>query len=361
MKSAQLSRAGSILLTSTLAFGILVGDAETCSVLGGFLTSTEAKNANQTSAQGEGKKSKVSHDLQRVLHSGARSEELIDVILQFKGGNVATDVINFDGVQVKRDFPNLSAKALRVPAGLVEQLAAHSGVTHLSLNKTIKAFGDVTATTGVDAARQAVSDSSGMSLDGAGLRIAVVDSGVDANHHSFRGQAGGGRVVVSRDFTGEGRTDDPFGHGTHVASTVAGSKLIFNGAYGGIAPAADLVNLRVLGAQGTGQESSLLSALDWVLSNKDIHNIRVVNLSLGTPAVESFREDPVCIAVRRLVNTGVVVAVAAGNNGKDANNIKLYGGIGSPGIEPSAITVGASNTFQTVARGDDTVTTYSSR
>ncbi|MGI8567106.1 MAG: S8 family serine peptidase, partial [Pyrinomonadaceae bacterium] len=135
-----------------------------------------------------------------------------------------------------------------MPAGLVEKLAAHSEVTHISLNKTVKAFGDVTATTGVDAAWQAVSDSTGTSLNGAGLRIAVVDSGVDTNHHSFRGQAGGGRVVVSRDFTGEERTDDPFGHGTHVASTAVGSKLIFNGAYGGIAPEADIVNLRVLGA-----------------------------------------------------------------------------------------------------------------
>jgi subtilisin family serine protease len=84
-------------------------------------------------------------------------------------------------------------------------------------------------------------------------------------------------------------------------------------------------------------------------------------MSLGTPAINSYEDDPICNAVRKLVDAGVVVVAAAGNNGKDANGQKIYGAIDCPGNEPSAITVGASNSFGTDPRNEDSVTTYSSR
>jgi len=84
-------------------------------------------------------------------------------------------------------------------------------------------------------------------------------------------------------------------------------------------------------------------------------------MSLGTPAVDSYKNDPICRAVRQLVDAGIVVVAAAGNDGKDLLHPKIYGRIHSPGNEPSAITVGAANTFGTDARNDDGVTTYSSR
>ncbi|HEX6623159.1 MAG TPA: S8 family serine peptidase [Pyrinomonadaceae bacterium] len=84
-------------------------------------------------------------------------------------------------------------------------------------------------------------------------------------------------------------------------------------------------------------------------------------MSLGMAAVDSFRNDPACKAVRRMADAGVVVVVAAGNNGKDEAGQKVYGQVHSPGNEPSAITVGASNTYGTDIRSDDTVATYSSR
>jgi subtilisin family serine protease len=84
-------------------------------------------------------------------------------------------------------------------------------------------------------------------------------------------------------------------------------------------------------------------------------------MSLGMPAIDSYRNDPICKAVRKLVDSGVVVLAAAGNNGKDSEGNKVYGRIHSPGIEPSAITVGASNTYGTDERSDDGVTSFSSR
>ena len=122
-----------------------------------------------------------------------------------------------------------------------------------------------------------------------------------------------------------------------------------------------MLNLRVLDSAGHGNASNVIAALDWAVANKAAYNIRVINLSLGTPARDSYRVDPLCLAARRAVSAGIVVVTSAGNNGKDAAGNKLYGTIGSPGIEPSVITVGAANTFGTDARSDDGVATYSSR
>src|SRR6185295_16879043 len=98
-----------------------------------------------------------------------------------------------------------------------------------------------------------------------------------------------------------------------VAAAAAGSGLVSSGRYIGIAPRASLINLRVLNSQGVGSVSTLLSALNWLMSNATAYNIRVVNLSLGMPAIDSYRNDPLCVAVRKLVDRGIVVVAAAGN------------------------------------------------
>jgi serine protease AprX len=90
------------------------------------------------------------------------------------------------------------------------------------------------------------------------------------------------------------------------------------------------------------------------------YNIRVINLSLGRAVVESYTLDPLCQAVERAWQAGIVVVAAAGNNGRyQASN--GYATIGSPGIDPFVITVGAMKTMQTLGRGDDLIATYSSK
>jgi len=86
-----------------------------------------------------------------------------------------------------------------------------------------------------------------------------------------------------------------------------------------------------------------------------------MNLSLGAAPTQSYKTDPLCIAVGRAVDAGIVVVVAAGNWGKDSEGRNIYGGILSPANSPTVITVGATNTQQTDTRSDDAVTTYSSR
>ncbi|HYE15061.1 MAG TPA: S8 family serine peptidase, partial [Pyrinomonadaceae bacterium] len=290
-------------------------------------------------------RAKISRDLLAGLRRDGDRGGRVNVIVQLEDGAAISPLdalVGALGGRVTRRLERLGARAVSLPRRAVEALAARPEVRFVSPDRAVAAAGHLETTTGAAAVRTQVTFSllgitTTTTLDGVGVGIAVVDSGIDSGHQAFRGALGESRVAVARDFTGEGRTDDPFGHGTHVASIAAGGD-VWGGAYTGLAPAAKIINLRVLGSEGTGTTSGLLAALDWALLNRAAYQIGVVNLSLGTAAVDSYEDEPVCRAVRRLVDSGVVVVAAAGNNGKDGAANKIYGQIHSPGIEPSAIT-----------------------
>ena len=324
-------------------------------------------DANTQSGANDFQGAKISADLQQVMQNSSNKDR-VSIILQVddaRGGQLSELFKQYD-IQVSARMAHLGAIQAEVPVKALEELAARNEVNHLSLNSEVRAFGHVTATTGADLVRQQTTTSllgvtTSYTLDGSGIGVAVLDSGIDNAHKSFLGTNNNSRIVFSKDFTGENRVDDPYGHGTHVAGIVAGNARISSGKYTGIAANANIINLRVLNSTGTGSVASLLSALDWTFTNRNTYNIKVVNLSLGTIAHDSYKNDPICRAVRKLVDAGVVVLAAAGNNGKDSSGRKLYGRIHSPGIEPSAITVGATNSFGTNDRADDVMATYSSR
>jgi subtilisin family serine protease len=304
---------------------------------------------------------KISAEVLRKVNGGQGTDR-VRVIVQPRAGWTADldRAVEDSNATNRRQFLNFGFRVISVPASAAAALASREDVAYISLNREVRTLGHVSLTTGADAVRE-TNGTNTSGLDGTGIGIAILDSGIDASHKAFLDRSNNVRIVANRDFTGEGRSDDPYGHGTHVASMAAGNGRISNAQYIGVAPNANIINLRVLNSQGAGTISGLLQALDWVLTNRTTYNIRVVNMSLGSPAVDSYRYDPVCQAVRRLVDAGIVVAAAAGNNGKDGSGNKVYGRIHSPGIEPSAITVGAANTFGTNSRADDGVTSYSSR
>ena len=310
---------------------------------------------------------KVSPELRQLIQSGQGSTP-VKLIVQststsstsgggLLGGIVGSLVQSVGGV-VKGLLSALNITLVEAPANSVDVLAADPSVSYISLDTQVRTFGHMTTTTGAQQVRTQKALLGSYQLDGSNVSIAVLDSGIDATHKSFSSQSG--KITVNKDFTGENRTDDPYGHGTHVASVAAGVGTPTSGAYEGVAPAAKLLNLRVINSQGIGTVSGVLKALDWVLANRQTYNVRVVNMSLGTPAIISYKNDPICQVVRKLVNAGVVVVAAAGNDGKTAAGQKVYGGIHCPGNEPSAITVGASNTYGSDARNEDSITTYSS-
>ncbi|HXG91270.1 MAG TPA: S8 family peptidase [Blastocatellia bacterium] len=289
--------------------------------------------------------------------SGASLPVIIQTI-----GQPSKDLLKEIGLKGKarKAYRILEAIAVELPASVIDEVAARSDVAYVSFDLPTAVTGHIEITTGAAQARSYGTIATG-TINGNGIGIAILDSGIDRTHHAFYSTSITSRVVANVDFTGEGRTDDPYGHGTHVAAVAAGNNHVALGAYTGIAPAAKILNVRVLDSQGRGSTSSAMAGIDWCIANKAAYNIKVLNLSFGATAVDSYRNDPLCLAVRRAFNAGLVVCVAAGNSGKDANGNKVYGTIHSPGIEPSAITVGAANTFGTNARNDDTVATYSSR
>src|ERR1044072_9182444 len=267
-------------------------------------TNTRARAANTSLTSSSN--AKISPDLQKLILSG-NGDARVKVIVQSKTSSpgLLGGLLNSVGGLLVSVLSNLNIRIIEVEANSVEVLASDPDVAYISLDAAVTSSGHVTNTTGAQQVR-AQKSLLGLNntLDGSGITIAVLDSGIDSKHKSF---ATSGKIKFSKDFTGENRTDDPWGHGTHVASIAAGDGAPTSGAYEGVAPAANLVNLRVLNSDGVGTVSGILSALDWVMAHKLAYNIRVVNMSLGTPAINSYRDDPICKAVRKLVDSGVVV------------------------------------------------------
>ncbi len=195
-------------------------------------------------------------------------------------------------------------------------------------------------------------------VTGKGIGVAIIDSGINTSHAALSGKVTAAVSFVS----GDPSTNDGFGHGTHIAGIVAGKDTLATPLYkGGIAPGAHLINVRVLGNNGGGYTSDVIAGIQWTIANRVQYGIRVANLSLGHPQVEPCLTDPLCLAVEKAVASGLVVVTSAGNNGKNAAGEEVFASITTPGVAPSAITVGALTTWATVTRGDDTIASYSSR
>jgi serine protease AprX len=200
----------------------------------------------------------------------------------------------------------------------------------------------------------------GSTWTGRGVTVAVIDSGLEMSY-DFQD-----RVLAFYDFTGgktaPGYPFDDYGHGTHVAGAIGSSGAnSYNREYRGLAPKAKFVILKVLDQQGAGYTSDVIRAVDFAVANRDRFGIDIINLSLGHTIYEPAATDPLVQAVERASRAGIIVVAAAGNLGKNPETgLPGYAGITSPGNAPSAITVGAVKTNDTVVRGDDRVPDYSS-
>ena len=186
---------------------------------------------------------------------------------------------------------------------------------------------------------------------GRGVTVAVLDSGVAADPDLVEPT---NRILASVNFADDRLVRDPGGHGTHVAGIAAGNGGRSDGQFIGIAPEANVVDVRVLGSTGSGRISSVVRGIEWVLAHRTTYNIRVLNLSFGAPAATSYRTDPMSAAVEIAWRRGLVVVVAAGNGGPGRDTVA------SPGIDPYAITVGATDDNGTITRSDDTLAPFSS-
>ncbi|WP_261384016.1 S8 family serine peptidase [Streptomyces sp. T12] len=177
-------------------------------------------------------------------------------------------------------------------------------------------------------------------LHGESVKVAVLDTGVDGTHPDLAG-----RIVESQDFSGSSGTGDVFGHGTHVAATVAGSGAASEGLRRGVAPAADLLIGKVLGDDGYGSASQVIAGMEWAAER----GAKVVNMSLGSDE-PSDGTDPMSQALNALSrSTDTLFVVAAGNTGELGTST-----VGTPGVADAALTVGAVDR-------DDSLASFSSR
>lgn len=166
-----------------------------------------------------------------------------------------------------------------------------------------------------------------------GVTVAVIDTGI-ASHLDFMLPP---RVVEFVDVTGDATTAyDDNGHGTAVAGILAGSGLMSGGRYRGIAPAAKLVAIKAISADGEGSTLEILQAMQWLYNNHKKYGIKVVCMSFGSPPVG--KNDPLALGASALWHEGIVVVASSGNNGPGASSIM------SPGISPDIITVGGADT-----------------
>jgi serine protease AprX len=304
-----------------------------------------------------GQQPRLSKDLRNL-----RSSDSVDVIVQYHvvPGRDHFDRVRSKGGVLKYDLSGLKAGAFHVPARALVALANDPDVDYVGPDRPIHA---TVYSNDPDYYEQAVlAPSSWNQYDGTGIGVAIIDSGI-TNNGDF-----GSRIVYSQSFVpGQSSTTDAYGHGTHVAGIVGGDGANSTGSsftktFVGIANNAKIVNLRVLDQNGSGSDSAVIAAIQKAIALKNTYNIRVINLSLGRGVFESYKNDPLCQAVESAWKAGIVVVVAAGNDGRNNSaSTGGYGTINAPGNDPYAITVGAMKPEGTPDRADDLIASYSSK
>ena len=289
---------------------------------------------------------------QRAAHGTGRST----VIIRAANGGAARAAALEAGGTLGRSLPGINGHVVTLPDAALARLAENPAIERISLDRVAVGANERTgATVGATEVRQE------LGLDGAGIGIAVIDSGI-AYHDDLADASGPQRVDRFVDFVGgQSMPYDDYGHGTHVAGIIAGNGYDSDGKRTGIAPAARLIVLKALDGTGTGRISDVIAAIEYAIENRDALNIRVINLSIASAVYESYETDPLTVAALHAVQAGIVVVAAAGNNGVSPAGFTRYGGITAPGNAPWVLTVGGSTHMGTTDRADDSVAPFSSR
>jgi serine protease AprX len=299
-----------------------------------------------------GDRHKISKDLDDKLGQAGAA---VDVIVQYQNDPSDADIAKFTGkgAKLKDHLKRFRTATYTAVAGTLDNLSDDPNVVYVSADRQVNAQ--------FDYSEQAINAPYAwqLGLDGTGVGIALVDSGVAKVDDLEQANSHKSRVVYQEVFNG--RKGDEYGHGTHVAGILAGNGKSSTGreytmTFKGVAPNANIIDLEVLDQNGVSTDSAVIKAIHRALDLQAQYNIRVLNLSLGRPVEESSQLDPLCLAVKTAWNAGLVVVVSAGNLGRNG-----YASVLSPGNSPYAITVGAMKTMGTADRGDDLIASYSSK
>jgi serine protease AprX len=281
------------------------------------------------------------------------------------GATWAAAALRGVGGRVTRDLPLIRGVAGTVSAVAARALIHRPGVSAVTADAPMRVEGWA-ASPGPSAAPPSVYRQEVDSLrlqpaakSGAGVTVALVDTGVDAMP-----DLAGRLVTVTTDpagvvkapcmnFTGEPDCTDSYGHGTFLAGLIAGSGQASHGVYAGVAPKARLLSVKIAGRDGSADVSTVIAAIQWVVSFRQTYGIKVLNLSLGTNSTQTYHLDPLNFAVEQAWGAGITVVAAASNLGPAAGTIT------KPGDDPWVITVGAIDDFGTARLRDDHLPNFS--
>ncbi len=308
----------------------------------------------------------VPSDVAALVDSGRLDPSLFDVTLLLSQGlddrsrvlpvivrhahgqraSVHTDAQQ-SGSTVTRDLTSLDAVALRADrrarTSLWSRLTRSTGGHAVLRPEISNVWLDRTVNVALDKSVPAIGAPTAWAkgYDGTGVKVAVLDTGIDVTHPDLKT-----KVVAERNFTAETSTQDLVGHGTHVASIIAGTGAASSGRYRGVAPGASLLDGKVCfrsGSNGSCKESDVLAGMQWAVAQ----GARVVNMSFGGWDTDGV--DPEELAINQYTATnGTLFVVAAGNDGPNASSLD------TPGAADAALTVGAVDST-------NTITSFSSR
>jgi serine protease AprX len=308
--------------------------------------------------------------------SGGGDDAAIPVIVQYQEGDqgAAAAAVQRLGGTVGRALEIVDSFAAQVPADEVAALRVAGGVVAVTPDGSVRMKGAKWLSDGVVSLLPDVEQSigaadvwktktAGLNTTGKGIGVALIDSGVAP----VTGLADSSRIINGPDLSFESQNPatahkDTFGHGTHMASIIAGADPGYVDGqtsttnFAGIAPGAKLISVKVATADGASDVSQVIAGIDWVVAHRNDAglNIRVLNLSFGTNSMQAEALDPLSHAVESAWRKGIVVVVSVGNDGAAGTSVTM------PAANPYIISVGAADNQATSTRTDDTVADFSS-
>ncbi|HZJ82915.1 MAG TPA: S8 family peptidase [Clostridia bacterium] len=288
-------------------------------------------------------------DPQLIKKSNILSDQKVSIILHSQGNchDRCEEAIKHLGATIKYDYPLIESYSIEIPYSKLIDLASISHVRYIAADVSVKTQMNIVA----QEVKADVLNSSG--YKGKGVGIAIIDTGLYPHGDFLRPN---NRIKAFKDFVeNKDLPYDDNGHGSFVAGVAAGSGYLSRGKYQGIAPEADIIALKSLNKDGSGNTSDILAAMQWVADHQKEYNIKVLSMSLGTKATRLSGNDAMVKGAEALWDRGITVVVAAGNSGPEPSTIT------SPGISPKIITVGAADDKRTIDVSDDTIADFSSR